>query len=187
MIACWRKRLPKTAVQWMCSVGSALSCKCGILAWLGWIFDVLWGGTLTCRPVSVAVGWVIFVLICLGTGIPKGASVRTQIHLIQRHWRFCGEVWIYLLRKTGFFALMLQMKTPGLPDLLVGFFQEFFLGSCVCEECAISFLVSRLLGCIGLAYLWVFLPFFFPCLGLDIGCPSCSCFWLDWCCVLRLF
>ena len=44
-----------------------------------------------------------------------------------------------MLRQTDFFALMMRMTTPGLSCI-------FVIDSCVCEECAPSLPVIRLLG-----------------------------------------
>ena len=43
--------------------------------------------------------------------------------------------------------MILQMRTPGLYFLLVGYRPGIFRDACVCEECAQYFPVSRLLGC----------------------------------------
>ena len=96
MIACKRKIIPRLVFIYLCSGGSAVSCKCETLAWLGWHYGVLWG------------------LCC-----PKIESGRIQIHLIWQLWQFHGEVWISLLGKIDFFALMTWMTTPGLSCILV--------------------------------------------------------------------
>ena len=67
----------------------------------------------------------------LGSGCYKGASGRTQIHPIRRIWQFHGEVWIYLLSETGFFALIPRMTTSWLFCLLVGFGTGIFY-RCLC-------------------------------------------------------
>ena len=86
----------------------------------------------------------------LGLGCPKGECGRTKKHPIQHSWKLHGGFRIYLLLQTGFFALMLQMKTQGLYCLLVAFHPGiFYWCMCVCDECAPSFLVARLLGCSG--------------------------------------
>ena len=56
IIAC-QKILSWLVVLWMWSGGSAVSCKYGTLAWMGWLSVVSWGGgPLFLSPVVVAGG-----------------------------------------------------------------------------------------------------------------------------------
>ena len=84
MFACQKKRLPRLVVQWMFSGGSDVSYKFGTLSWMVWISGVLWGVPLIFIPVVAAGGKVIFILVHLGTGIPKVTFRRNQIHPIRR-------------------------------------------------------------------------------------------------------
>ena len=57
----------------------------------------------------------------IGSSRPEGVSERTQIHPIRQLWHFHREVWIYLLCRTDFFALIPLVMTPALSRMLVGF------------------------------------------------------------------
>ena len=47
MIPWQRRRILWLVVQCLCSGGSAISCNCGTLSWLGWSSGVSWGGGST--------------------------------------------------------------------------------------------------------------------------------------------
>ena len=88
----------------------------------------------------------MFDLRNIGSGLSKGASVRTQIYPICRIWKFRRGVFVSLLFQNGFFALMRKWWHDACFIFLWDTLQEFVCDYWVCEKFAPYIPVTRLLG-----------------------------------------
>ena len=77
-----RKMGLQSVGQWICSYVCLSTCRCEVLAFLVYIFDVSLLGPAFCSPLVVSIRLRMFGMSPLGSGLPEGASIRTQLHSI---------------------------------------------------------------------------------------------------------
>ena len=92
------------------------------------------------------------------SGIPFWASVAAPKFLLD-----AANIWLFFCAA---YCVRLKEKTG---------FQSFFTGFMICLLIVVTSHVL-LNSCAWYNLLLIIFPFVFPCLGLEVGCPWCSCF-----------